>query len=152
MTNLWLVLERLLLATWVGGMVAVGFVVTPVLFRMLDDRMLAGNIAGELFGILSKFGLLCGAILLALAITRSHGDWFRAWRVWVLTAMLLIVLVAEYGLLPAMKEIKQSVGTALIQGTEAYRQFSRLHRVSSILFLLNTSLGLVLVSVGVTSR
>ena len=56
--------ERILLTLWVGGMWIVGPVVTPTLFKMLDDRVLAGTVAGQLFTIMSFIGLFCGAMLL----------------------------------------------------------------------------------------
>ena len=46
-SGLWPSLERLLLALWVGGMLMVGYVVTPVLFSSLDTRLLAGAVAGR---------------------------------------------------------------------------------------------------------
>ena len=51
-------LEHVVLTLWVGGMWTTGYLVTPVLFSTLQDRMLAGNIAGRLFGVLSVIGLV----------------------------------------------------------------------------------------------
>src|SRR3569623_1849958 len=57
-----LVAERLLLAVWVGGMLAVGYLAVPVLFHMLDDRVLAGALAGEMFRYMNGVGLVCSAL------------------------------------------------------------------------------------------
>jgi uncharacterized membrane protein len=150
--NIWLITERLALTIWVGGMLVVGYIVVPVLFRTLEDRMLAGDIAGQLFSILSKVGLGCGLILLSVAIVRSSGDWYRVWQIWILLAMMSIILIGEYGLTPAMQAIKQSAGVALEKGTEAYQQFARLHGFSSVLFLVNSLLGIVLAIYGAVNR
>ena len=69
----------------------------------------------------------------------------RDWRIWLLCAMLLITLVGEFGLAPRMQELKQVAGAALLPGSEVYRQFSRLHGLSSVLFLANSLMGLALV-------
>lgn len=150
--SIWIIAERLSLTIWVGGMLIVGYIVVPVLFRTLEDRMLAGDIAGQLFSILSKIGLGCAVILLLVAVMRTSLDWYRVWQVWVLVCMALIIMIGEYGLTPAMQEIKQSAGVALEKGTEAYQQFARLHGVSSVLFLANSLFGIALAVFGVVNR
>lgn len=144
-SGLWLSLERLLLTLWVGGMLVVGYVVTPVLFSSLGDRMLAGGVAGRLFSYMSLIGLVCGALLLWVWWLRDGRAVVRDWRLWAVCAMLLIALIGEFGLAPRMQEIKQAAGAALVPGSELYRQFSRLHGLSSVLFLVNSLLGLGLV-------
>jgi hypothetical protein len=142
--------ERFLLTLWIGGMWVTGYAVTPVLFATLDDRMLAGNIAGRLFDLLSWVGLACGVLLLILyGLWQGHAG-RRRWRLWVLGVMLLVTLVGAFGLAPAMQQLKQAAGSALVPGTDLYRQFARLHGLSSSLFLLNSFLGLALV-IGVPS-
>lgn len=151
-SGLWSSLERLLLTLWVGGMLVVGYVVTPVLFSSLDDRMLAGTVAGRLFGFVSLIGLACGGLLLLAWILRDGRAAVRGWRVWVVCAMLLITLIGEFGLTPQMQELKQAAGAALLPGSDVYRQFSRLHGLSSVLFLLNSLMGLGLVAAPSVTR
>lgn len=57
-----------------------GYIVAPLLFHMLDDRMLAGQIAGQVFSWISRLGLVCGAILLGLFYMRTQADMLRSWR------------------------------------------------------------------------
>jgi len=135
---------RLLLTLWVGGMWTVGFLVAPTLFAMLaDNRMLAGSIAGRLFTTMSYVGLVCGALLL-LAVIMQHGKaWLRQWRAGVLLLMLVIICIGEFVLQPMMAELKQ----AGLQDENA-AAFARLHGVSSVLFLINSVAGLVLVIAG----
>lgn len=151
-SGLWLSLERLLLTLWVGGMLVVGYVVTPVLFSSLGDRMLAGTVAGRLFGFVSLIGLTCGGLLLMVWILRDGRAAVRGWRVWMVCAMLLITLIGEFGLAPRMQELKQAAGAALVPGSDLYRQFSRLHGLSSVLFLLNSLMGLGLVAAPSVAR
>ena len=144
-SDVWSSLERLFLTLWVGGMLVVGYVVTPVLFSSLGDRMLAGTVAGRLFGFVSLIGLICGVLLLLVGWLRDGQAVVRDWRFWAVCAMLLITLIGEFGLAPRMQEIKQAAGASLVPGSELYRQFSRLHGLSSVLFLVNSLLGLGLV-------
>ena len=137
--------ERILLTLWIGGMWTTGFIVAPTLFNMLDDRILAGNIAGRLFTIMSYLGLVCGILLLVGQFSRSFSGWQRNWRIWVLVAMLVVISIGEFGLQPMMAQLK---ATGLEQGSEAARQFGHLHGIASSLFLLNSLLGLVLVVFG----
>lgn len=141
-----LISERILLTLWVGGMWIVGYVVVPVLFKMLD-RQLAGNVAGQLFTIMSFIGLVCGILLLAGMLYR-HGfaDWLQ-WRVLVLIGMLVIVIIGQFILQPMMAELK-AAGLA----GEAATQFGRLHGVSSILFMINSLAGLALVVFGLSGK
>ncbi len=139
-------LEHILLTLWVGGMWTTGFVVTPVIFSSVADRMLAGNIAGRLFSILSLVGLVCGGLLVLMRwFTRVLGA--RDWRLWVLVAMLVVIAVGEFGLAPRMQALKSAAGAAFAPDSVEYGKFALLHRISSSLFLVNSLLGLLLVAV-----
>ena len=142
-------LERIVLTLWVGSMWTIGFIVAPVLFSTLDDRMLAGNIAGQLFSIVSYIGIGSAFLLIVLSIHRSGAAIFANWPFRILLAMLLITLIGELGITPVMQAIKAGAGTALQKGTDAHGRFAMLHGISSILFIINSVLGLVLVVRGV---
>jgi len=141
-----LISDRIFLTLWIGGMWIVGYVVVPVLFKMLE-RQLAGNVAGQLFTIMSYIGLVCGALLLASMLYR-HGlsNWMQ-WRVVVLITMLVIIVIGQFVLQPMMAELK----AAGLQGDVA-KQFGRLHGVSSMLFMINSLAGLALVVFGLSGK
>ncbi|MEE4377538.1 MAG: DUF4149 domain-containing protein [Candidatus Competibacteraceae bacterium] len=129
--------EHLLTVIWIGSLWTIGFIVAPTLFHVLDDRALAGVIAGHLFSIESYLGLLCGGLLLLIAwYNTSTGQRF-SWRVGLLATMLVIVGVGEFGLQPMLAALKA-------QGLSA--EFARWHGVSATLYLLNSLLGLVVVA------
>lgn len=142
-------LERIVLTLWVGSMWTIGFIVAPVLFSSIDDRMLAGNIAGQLFSIVSYIGIGSASLLIVLSVHRSGAAIFASWPFRILLAMLLITLIGELGITPVMQVIKAEAGTALQMGTDAHSRFAMLHDISSILFIINSVLGLVLVVRGV---
>ena len=141
------IVERILLTLWVGGMWTVGYVVAPTLFNVLDDRVLAGTIAGHLFTVMSYVGLASGGLLLlSLAIT-SGNQLFRQWRGPVLVGMLLIICIGQFVLQPHMAALRD----AGLSGANA-SSFARLHGVSQVLFLIASLGGLALVIFGVSDR
>ena len=138
-------IDRTLLTLWVGGLWISGYLVAPILFSTLDDRQLAGQTAGQIFQIMNYIGLIAGGYLLVSIIVGAGDKIFRRWQLWVLIGMLLIIVVAAFVIQPMMQELKLQ---GIAEGTEQAKQFGRLHGVSSILFLINSILGLLLVATG----
>ncbi len=138
------IIERVLLTLWIGSMWAIGYLAVPVLFRVLDDRILAGMLAGQMFTLLNFLGLLCGALLFTGLVFQQGRTALSGWRSWLLLGMLLLICVTEFVLQPQMAELKQ-LG---LEG-EHLQQFRMLHGISSILFLLNSLAGLLLIVRGV---
>ena len=120
----------------------VGYVVAPVLFKMLE-RSVAGDVAGQLFTIMSYIGLVCGVLLLTGLVTEYMQTVYRQWRFWLLLGMLLIIVIGQFILQPMMAELKSA---GLVDANA--QLFARLHGVASILFLLNSLAGLTLVISG----
>lgn len=140
-------LDRILLTLWVGGLWISGYLVAPILFSMLDDRQLAGQLAGQVFQIMNYIGMAAGAYLLTSTFVRNGEKHFtKEWRVWALTIMLIIVLVAAFIIQPMMQELKMH---GIAEGSIQAKEFGRLHGLSSILFLINSVLGLLLVAIGI---
>ncbi len=137
--------ERILLTLWVGGLWAIGYLAVPVLFYSLNDRRLAGEVAGQMFGVLGLVGLVCGTLLLVRAIYLAGRKWSSAWRVWSLVAMLVLVAISGFVLQPMMQEIK---ATGLLPGSAEAARFGQLHGAASIMYLITSLLGLALVVAG----
>lgn len=133
--------ERLLLTLWVGSLWAVGYLAVPTLFTMLDDRMLAGMLAGRMFTAVSFIGLGVGTLLLLRAWILEAAP-LSQWRVRLLLMMLVIVLIGEFALQPMMAELKAG---GLVEGSDEAARFGLLHGVASILYLINSLAGMVLV-------
>lgn len=117
---------------------AIGYIVAPVLFQMLD-KSTAGNVAGQLFTIMSYIGLFSSVILI-INIVVNQGFNTKHWQLITLITMLIIIVIAQFVLQPMMAELK-SLGL-----TEENRShFGRLHGIASVLFLINSLAGLALV-------
>jgi len=138
--------ERLLLTVWVGGMWAVGYIVAPVLFHMLD-RVQAGTVAGQLFSIMSYLGLVSGGLLLISLLLDKGKGLLLQWRGSVLVVMLLVICVGQFILQPQMVALRE----AGLSGNN-YHAFMRLHGVSQILFLIASLGGLALVLLGLRAK
>ena len=137
--------ERILLTLWVGGLWAIGYLAVPVLFQGVNDRRLAGEVAGQMFGVLSLIGLVCGALLLAHAVYVAGRKWRSAWRVWFLVVMLVLIATSAFVLQPMMQELK---ATDLIPGSAAAARFGQVHGASAVMYLATSLLGLGLVIAG----
>ncbi len=132
--------EPALLTLWVGCLWAIGYLAVPILFATLDDRMLAGMLAGKMFTAVSFVGLACGGMLLVLGIARSSRI-ITDRRVLLLVLMLLVVALGEFLLQPSMAQLKAQ---GLVEGSDAAARFGMLHGVASLLYLVNSVAGLLL--------
>jgi hypothetical protein len=138
---------RLLTVVWVGSLLTIGYAVAPVLFTSLD-RIMAGAVAAQLFRIQGMLGVVCGILLLGLAnlLVRRGDEAYRRLR-WLIAGMLVCVLVGYFALQPFMNAMRVA---ALEAGTDvghsAYAtRFGILHGVSTVFYLIESLLGLVLV-------
>ncbi|RKU02174.1 DUF4149 domain-containing protein [Burkholderia sp. Nafp2/4-1b] len=138
---------RLLSAVWVGSLLTIGYAVAPVLFRTLE-RMTAGTVAAQLFRIEAIVGAVCGVLLLALSnqqVRRGSADYRRVR--WIVAAMVACVLVGYFALQPFMNALRvaaMEAGTNIANSPYASR-FGMLHGVSSLFYLVESVLGLMLI-------
>lgn len=136
-----LVGERILITLWVGALWAIGYLAVPTLFATLQDRMLAGMLAGKMFTAVSYIGLVCGVLLLLGEWSRRAIQVLRSPRAWLLVGMLLLVAVGQFWLQPMMEALKTQ---PLVDGTPRMAAFMRLHGIAAILYLCNSVGGLLL--------
>jgi hypothetical protein len=142
-------IENLLLSLWIGSMVGIGYIAAPVLFRLLDDRKLAGTLAGEMFSIVGLAGMIIGLLLVGSYVLNHKLAATREWRFWVLCAMLIIVILSHFVVQPYMAELKLQ---GLVEGSKAAKHFGMMHGVSSIMYLITNLLGALLIIMGLQPR
>lgn len=138
-------LASLLITAWVGGLWAIGYLAVPVLFFAQPDRQLAGMLAGQMFTLVAYLGLVCGMYLLLHHISLSGRAAFRLGLFWVVAVMFLITLVLQFGIQPVMTDLKlQALPLDVVHSAFADR-FKMLHRISGIIYLIQSMLGIFLV-------
>jgi hypothetical protein len=64
-------LAAVLVALWAGSLWTICAIVAPTLFALLDERRIAGQLAGRFFLIAAYLGGAIGALLLILSQTRK---------------------------------------------------------------------------------
>ena len=137
--------DRILLTLWVGGLWAIGYIAAPTLFASLDDVKLAGRLAGNMFQIINYLGLFCGVFLAINLLVRK----IRSWHLWVIIAMLVLVCCNQFVIQPMMHELKD---VGLVEGSDAAKQFGRLHGAASVVYMATSLLGLALVAAGLSKQ
>jgi len=148
MKNLPLHLTALAITAWVGSLWAIGYLAVPALFYTQPDKQLAGMLSGVMLTKVNYVGMVCGSYLLIHHIGMFGKTAFRQRLFWVIASMLLITLVLQFGLQPAMAELKTHDISAGVYAD----QFKMLHGVSSLIYLIACVLGVVLVVKPVGAR
>lgn len=133
------------LTAWIGGMWVIGYVVAPTLFATLGDRQLAGLVAGKLFAVMGWIGLGCGAYLLVFLLGRLGGGAFRRAAFWLTLAILALTAASQFGIQPLMAQLKAEAWPREVMETVLRDRFAAWHGISSILYLVQSILGLWLV-------
>lgn len=145
MKNLPRHLALLAATAWVGGLWAVGYLAVPILFHAQPDRQLAGMLAGQMFAVLGYLGIACGAYLLAWRLAVSSRAALREGVFRIAAAMLLLTLLSQFGIQPLMADLKAQALPLEVSQSAFAGQFRMWHGVSSILYLLQSLLGALLV-------
>lgn len=134
-----------LITLWVGAMWSIGYIVAPTLFGMLGDRTLAGNVAGRLFSILGWIGIGAAVYVLSFMFLRLGLRAFRSWVFWTVVAMLLTTLASQFGIQPLMAQMKADAWPREVMDTVMRGRFATWHGISSVLYLVQSALGLLLI-------
>jgi uncharacterized membrane protein len=147
----------LALVIWLGGMVALGAVVAPATFQVLqasapeNGRALAGELFGDILGRFHYIAYIAGAtLLITLGVMRVLGPKPHAFAVRVLIVILMLGIAAYSGVvvLGAIDAIQADVGglpSLLGAGDPRRIRFDNLHQLSTRLMMANVvaALGLL---------
>jgi len=135
----------ILIALWVGGMWAIGYMAAPVLFSSLGDRQLAGMVAGKLFALIGWVGLGSTAYLLVFLAVRWGGQVFKRAVFWLVLLMGLLAAASQFGIQPLMAQLKADALPREVMESVLRDRFAAWHGISSILYLVQSLLGVWLV-------
>ncbi|MDP2239312.1 MAG: DUF4149 domain-containing protein [Burkholderiales bacterium] len=138
-------LQSIAVTLWVGGMWTIGFVVAPLLFARLPERVLAGLIAGKLFTLVAYIGIVCALVLLLFRVARFGAAALKQGNFWVVLLMLALVLIGEFGVQPVLESLKTQALPKEVMASIFRDRFDTWHGVASGLYVIESLLGLVLV-------
>ena len=138
-------LAALAITAWVGGLWAIGYLAVPVLFYTQPDRQVAGMLAGEMFTLVAYLGMVCGSYLLIHRFFVSGRTTFRQAFFWIIAVMLPCTLIIHCGIQPVMANLKLEAMPLEVMDSPLADQFKILHGMSSIIYLLQSLLGIFLV-------
>lgn len=141
----WKSVDGLVLTLWVGSLWTVGYLAVPILFQAQPDKQLAGMLAGEMFRVQGYIGIACALYLLLRDALRFGKLSLRQPAFLAVALMLVIVLAIQLGIQPLMNGLKsQALPLEVMQSPLADR-FALWHGISSILYLIESLLGVSLV-------
>lgn len=133
------------LTLWVGGLWAIGYLVAPVLFANLESRQLAGILAGKLFALIGWIGLGSAAYLFVFLLLRWRGQLLKRAVFWLVLMMALMSAASLFGIQPLMEQLKADALPREVMESVLRDRFATWHGISSILYLVQSMLGLWLV-------
>ncbi len=135
----------LLLTLWVGGLWTIGFIVAPSLFAALKDRVLAGELAGNLFGLIAWIGIASAAYLVGYLLACRRRAAFKSGFLWVILLMLALTLAGHFGIQPILAQLKAEAWPRGVMDSAVKSRFATWHGVASGLYVLQSLLGAVAV-------
>ena len=138
-------LASVLMVLWIGGLWAIGYIAAPTLFAELSDRQLAGNLAGELFKWIAWLGIISGTYRLIFRLGRQGFQVLKQAYFWIVLAMLLLTLGQHFGIQPVMQALKDQAMPQAVMESAFRSRFAAWHGVSSVVYLIESVLGLILV-------
>jgi len=138
-------LYAIALTLWIGGLWAIGYLVAPTLFYTLSDRALAGGLAGKLFTLIAYVGIGCAIYVMLFRIARFGGACFKQGIFWTVVLMLLLTLAAEFGVQPILASLKHQALPQEVVESLFRDRFAAWHGVASVLYVIQSVLGLLLV-------
>jgi hypothetical protein len=145
------------LGLWTGGLVALGAVGAPLIFRTLEahDPAAGREIAGMLFGAVfaraqEASWALALVLLLSLGLRAALGPRPRrmALRIWTTVAMLAASMGTVFWIAPRIDAIRVSANgpvSSLDQADPRRVEFGRLHGLTNGLMTLTVLAGLGLI-------
>ena len=138
-------LALVFITAWVGALWAIGYLAAPTLFYTLQDRQMAGMVAGKMFALVAYVGLASAFYLLVHRIVRCGTAALKQAFFWAALAMLLLTLAGHFGIQPILASLKAQAMPADVMHSLFADRFRTWHGVASIAYMLESLLGVVLI-------
>ena len=137
-------LNLIVITLWVGALWTTGLS-AYVLFDSLQDKQLAGSLAGKLFTVVSYIGMVSGFYLLIQRLLDYGTGALKQSFFWAVFGMLLLVLAGHFGIQPILVQLKADAMPADVMHSIFAERFGKWHGVASVAYLVECLLGFVLV-------
>lgn len=137
-------LSLIVITLWVGALWATGLS-AYILFDTLQDKQLAGRLAGKLFTIVSYIGMGSAFFLLIHRLMDYGTAALKQSFFWAVLVMLLLVLAGHFGIQPFLAQLKADAMPADVMNSVFASRFRNWHGVASVAYLAECLLGFVLV-------
>ena len=137
-------LSLIIIALWAGALWTSGLN-AYLLFDTLEDKQMAGMLAGKLFTIVSYIGMGSAFYLLIQRLVQYGTAALKQGFFWAVLVILLLVLAGHYGIQPVLESLKaQALPSDVMQSVFADR-FRNWHGVASVAYLIESVLAIVMV-------
>ena len=137
-------LNLIVITLWVGALWTTGLS-AYVLFDSLQDKQLAGSLAGKLFTVVSYIGMASGFYLLIQRLLDYGTGALKQSFFWAVFGMLLLVLAGHFGIQPILAQLKADAMPSDVMHSIFAERFGKWHGVASVAYLVECLLGFVLV-------
>jgi Domain of unknown function (DUF4149) len=137
-------LNLIVITLWVGALWATGFS-AYLIFDTLQDKQLAGSLAGKLFTIVSYIGMVSGFYLLIQRLLDYGTGALKQSFFLAVFAMLLLVLAGHFGIQPILAQLKADAMPSDVMHSIFAERFGKWHGIASVAYLVECLLGFVLV-------
>lgn len=134
----------IIITLWVGALWTTG-ATAYVLFDTLQDRQLAGQLAGKFFTYVSYLGLFSGFYLLIHRLLAYGTLALKQSYFWAVFVMLLLVLAGHFGIQPLMTQLKANAFPSDVMQSVFASRFKAWHGIASIAYVIECLLGFVVV-------
>ena len=137
-------LNLIVITLWVGALWTTGLS-AYILFDTLQDKQLAGSLAGELFTVVSYIGLSSAFYLLVQRLMDYGTGALKQSFFWAAFVMLLLILAGHFGIQPILAQLKADAMPTDVMHSIFAERFGKWHGIASVAYLVECLLGFVLV-------
>jgi hypothetical protein len=137
-------INLIVITLWVGALWMTGLT-AYVLFDTLQDKQLAGSLAGKLFTLVSYIGMASALYLLIQRLLDYGTGALKQSFFWAVIAMLLLVLAGHFGIQPLLAQLKTNALPNDVMHSVFADRFGKWHGIASVAYLVECMLGIVLV-------
>ncbi|MDO8961004.1 MAG: DUF4149 domain-containing protein [Methylophilus sp.] len=137
-------LTLIVITLWVGALWMTGLS-AYLLFDTLQDKQMAGRLAGKLFLVVSYIGIASAFYLLIQRLTEFGTAALKQSYFWAAFVMLLLVLAGHFGIQPLLAQLKTAAMPNDVMHSVFASRFSTWHGVASVAYVVECLLGFVLV-------